>query len=472
MKKLKPSAFLMDVKAELKEIIRALGDTYAYVSILGKDVVGTQYTYATSGKSVGLPMDAERGFVLRAFTKTGPIEYSFNDVDREEVVRAVKDLEKEREGFLAGHKALASGVPLDAPETLRVIRETGVLPEEDNPEEILKTLEAASDAAMAAHKELIQTHIALTTVQISKIFLSKHKDLTETYAYATAFALGAAKRADNVQIDFTATSHLGGSEILSRVPDLMMEAGRRATELLDATRVVPGEYDIICDPDFSGLIAHEAFGHGAEMDMFVKHRSKAEEFMDKRVASDLVGMHDGAAAIPEVSSYAFDDEGTVGGDTRIIENGILRSGMCDALSALHLGIAPTGNGKRESYKRKAYTRMTNTFFEGGTDTLEDMMASISHGYLLEGFSSGMEDPKNWGIQCVAAKGREIRDGKLTGKIVSPLYLTGYVPDLLKSIDAVSENVVMCGSGYCGKGWKEWVKTSTGGPYIKAKGRLS
>ena len=116
--------------------------------------------------------------------------------------------------------------------------------------------------------------------------------------------------------------------------------------------------------------------------------------------------------------------------------------------------------------------MTNTFFEGGKDTLEDMVASISHGYLLEGLDSGMEDPKNWGIQCVAAKAREIRDGKLTGKIVSPVYLTGYVPDLLQSISMVSPKVEMSGTGYCGKGWKEWVKTSTGGSYIKARGKLS
>lgn len=67
--------------------------------------------------------------------------------------------------------------------------------------------------------------------------------------------------------------------------------------------------------------------------------------------------------------------------------------------------------------------------------------------------------------------REIRDGKLTGKIFSPIVLTGYVPDLLKSISMMSENVLLSGSGMCGKGYKEWVKVSDGGPYIKAKIRL-
>lgn len=84
----------------------------------------------------------------------------------------------------------------------------------------------------------------------------------------------------------------------------------------------------------------------------------------------------------------------------------------------------------------------------------------------------MEDPKNWGIQCVATKGREIIDGRLTGRIVSPVYLTGYVPDLLASITASSPDLKLSGAGYCGKGWKEWVKVSTGGSHIKAKGILN
>ena len=68
--------------------------------------------------------------------------------------------------------------------------------------------------------------------------------------------------------------------------------------------------------------------------------------------------------------------------------------------------------------------MTNTFFEGGKDSVEDMIASIKYGFLLEEPSSGMEDPKNWGIQCMVSIAREIKDGKRTGKIFSPIVRTG------------------------------------------------
>lgn len=227
----------------------------------------------------------------------------------------------------------------------------------------------------------------------------------------------------------------------------------------------------VCAPDVTGVIAHEAFGHGVEMDMFVKKRALAENYIGEYIASPLVTMHDGAAAADETGSYFFDDEGVLAQDTVIIDKGILKRGISDALTALRLGTALTGNGRRQSYERKAYTRMTNTYFEAGCDKLEDMIASIEYGFLLENCMSGMEDPKNWGIQCMVNIAREIKNGRLTGKIYSPVVLTGYVPDLLKSISMVSDEVKLFGSGFCGKGYKEFVKNSNGGPYIKARIRL-
>ena len=115
--------------------------------------------------------------------------------------------------------------------------------------------------------------------------------------------------------------------------------------------------------------------------------------------------------------------------------------------------------------------MTNTIFDSGTDSLEDMIASIGYGFLLQGMESGMEDPKHWGIQCIIKRGREIVDGKLTGKVVAPLIMTGYVPDLLGGISMRSRDRKVFGNGGCGKGYKEWVKVADGGPYLKTKARL-
>jgi TldD protein len=116
--------------------------------------------------------------------------------------------------------------------------------------------------------------------------------------------------------------------------------------------------------------------------------------------------------------------------------------------------------------------MTNTFFLKGNSTLDEMIKSIKHGFYLAETNNGMEDPKNWNIQCTAEYAIEIIDGKLTDNYFSPAVMSGYVPDLLKSITMISNDYEIEGSGYCGKGYKEWVKVSSGGANVKCKVKLS
>lgn len=476
MKQLQASAYLASVKDDLKEIIDRLSQDFSFVSILGSDVSGRSYRVTSNEVHLGASPDQERGFVLRMQGPQGFSELSFNHVDVDRVVEEAMAVGKtDRARFLKNTEALPYRQVAEDPEwKASFVNEVENLPEDDDPKEILATMRASVKACQEKYPAINFIQSALIITQIDKIFLSKNRDLSQTYAYANLYGLSMASNEKGGKDDFSDASGLMGSEILVQLDELLERSAKNTLELLEAEPMTPGEYDIITDPAFTGLIAHEAFGHGAEMDMYVKGRAKGQEYTDKRVGSPLLNMRDGAHAGQEVASFFFDDEGQPAGDTHIIEAGILRSGMCDELSAYQLGFHPTGNGRRESYKRKAYTRMTNTFFQPGEAKLEEMMASIDHGYYLEGFFSGMEDPKNWGIQCVAAKAREIKDGQFTGKLFSPVYLTGYVPDLLGAISMVSdaEGLKLGGCGYCGKGWKEWVKVSQGGSYLKTRGRLN
>ena len=328
-----------------------------------------------------------------------------------------------------------------------------------------------SDRGMTLSGELLDCIASAQSTHVCKMFLTEKRDLSQSYVYSEGFVAAIANRGGHTQLGFEGVSGLCGPEIFGQLEKKLKKAVETALELLDADRIEPGEYEIITSPEVSGLIAHEAFGHGVEMDMFVKNRALGKEYIGKRVGSDLVTMHEGALCAEDVASYVFDDEGTPAGDVIEIENGILKTGICDALSALRLGVKPTGNGKRENYAHKVYTRMTNTVFDSGENSLEEMIASVRYGYLLEGMESGMEDPKHWGIQCIIKMGREIRDGKLTGKIVAPIIMTGYVPELLGNISMRSSDREIFGTGGCGKGHKEWVKVSDGGPYLKTKARL-
>lgn len=243
-----------------------------------------------------------------------------------------------------------------------------------------------------------------------------------------------------------------------------------AVELLSADRIEPGEYTIITAPGVTGTICHESFGHGVETDMFLKQRAKAAHFIDKVVGSPLVNIWEDPSYPGAYGTYFFDDEGMLAAPTQIVENGIFRRGITDLYSATALDIPRSANGRRQDFSRKAYARMSNTFFGIGTTPVADIFAQVDQGIYIENWSSGMEDPQGWGIQVTGRFGREIRNGKVTERMFAPVGITGYVPEVLQSITAVGNDFSLDGGG-CGKGHKEWVSVGSGGPHLLLKARL-
>lgn len=474
MMKIQCSDFIRDKIEEMQEFIDRLSGKFERVSILGTDVSGLTFRVSRTGTQLSDYGFKERGFVVRVLKNGHYFEYSFNEWDEidhlvetfMDAFRANNDLVKEAELNYFDELWGDDQMEYESMET-----EVKTTLDDLSSAEIMERLTHLRDCVLAIDERILDVVFVINNVHTSKAYTSSLKALSQSYMLTDAMVQVTVKEGNQVQAEMQATSGMKGMEVIDELEKLAQKALNGALELLGAKRMKPGVYDVITAPEVSGLIAHEAFGHGVEMDMFVKNRAKAKDYMGKRVASDLVTMIDGANGVEQVASYLFDDEGTLGHQTVLIKNGILQNGISDRASAYRLGKEPTGNGRRESYERKAYARMTNTYFEKGTSKLDEMIASIQYGFLLEGMFSGMEDPKHWGIQCIIAKAREIVDGKLTGEIYSPVILTGYVPTLLQSISMVSDEIQLSGTGYCGKGHKEWVRVSDGGPYLKAKARL-
>lgn len=462
----------MSNKSVIKELMSRLWATYDYASILKATSTGKVYSVSASGmNALQYDMYCQDGYVIKAFKDGVICEYSFNVLDKD----AIPEIEEQIAELFAEKKRLAETFGINTykePEEEEFASESATevheSPAECGDAEVLKRLTEVREYAMSLDEKLLDCRAGAQYQEYEKYFLSPKKELSQKVLWMCGAVSLFAKQGDVIRSTYKSYSNLDGMGVLARMKDGAKAAVKDVIDLLDAETITPGEYECVCTPEVTGMIVHEAFGHGVEMDMFVKDRALAKEYIGKQVASPLVTMHDGAKAAVEVATYDFDDEGTLATDTIVIDKGILKSGICDNMSAQALSVTPTGNGRRESFERKAYTRMTNTFFEGGKDTVEDMIKSIKHGYLLADPTCGMEDPKNWGIQCMVNSAREIVDGKLTGKIYSPIILSGYVPDLLKSITMMSENVELGGGGACGKGYKEFVKVSDGGPYIKAK----
>ena len=470
------SPYLDAIAPGLKKLAALLGEEYDYVSVLSTDSVGFTAVISQRAKAVNhSTMMTERGSVVRVRRGGLYSEYAFNRFDPADPETTAAEARRVLDEQFALLEETSSAIYetaalSDEPCELRVEMETGLLPERTDLSALVDKLSEMS--ARGAVKECaIDCRLRVQSTHVCKMFLSAKRDMRQSYVYSEGSVLVIAAKDGRVEYGYEGVSGREGPEIFDRLSDKVDSVAADALELLSAGRIEPGEYEVIVSPEVSGLIAHAAFGHGVEMDMFVKNRALGAEYIGKRVGSDLVTMHEGATPEIEVASYAFDDEGTLAHDTVEIRNGILQTGVCDALSALRLGVEPTGNGKRENFEHKVYTRMTNTVFASGESTLEEMIATVKYGYLLKGMQSGMEDPKHWGIQCIIDRGYEIRDGKLTGKVVSPIVMTGYVPELLGSISMLSRDHELFGCGGCGKGHKEWVKVSDGGPYMKAKARL-
>ena len=464
------SEFLDSRRARCRALCDELSKSFAYVGILGSDVKSSAVRVNKSISDISEGSLSECGFVIKLHNGKAFFEYSLDDVTEDAHALAEKIIASLEVDPSLQDKEISVPTPSDEPMVRSFSRECDF--ENYSDEELLSKCTEIRDAILAKSDKLLNAMVAVLPFTVSKLFISKNRELDQFYSWVNVMAMGVYRDGEKMVMAREGTYSNLMSEALSEIPSHVDALVHKCEKLATAKPITPGVYDVITDPSISGLIAHEAFGHGVEMDQFVKDRALAKHYVGKYVASPICNMRDGAAATFSTASYFFDDDGVLAHDTQIIKDGILVSGISDLVSATELGTEPTGNGRRQSYKRKAYSRMTNTFFMPGGDKLEDMIASIKHGYMLFETNNGMEDPKNWQIQCTAEYGIEIVDGKLTDNYVSPVVMSGSVPELLKSISMVSDDFKIIGAGSCGKGYKEWVRVSDGGPALKVRVKLA
>ncbi len=244
------------------------------------------------------------------------------------------------------------------------------------------------------------------------------------------------------------------------------EAGKEALKMLSAEKAPSGLLTCITSPSISGLLAHEVMGHASEADEIVKRRSFLTDMVGKEVGSPLITMVDDGTVPGARGTIPFDDEGTASSRTMIIKDGVYQGYMQSLETAAEMGVRPTGNGRAQSYDRRVWVRMTNTFFEKGDQNLDEMIADVKFGVLTDRMISGMEDPVGGGFEAKALRGHLIENGKVT-KMLRSFTLTGNALQILRTADAVGDHVELDG-GTCGKGIEDWVPVSSGGPYCRFK----
>lgn len=276
------------------------------------------------------------------------------------------------------------------------------------------------------------------------------------------------KQGSRIEFDYMSEGGEIGFELLEKITDeKLQEVVANSIALLRAEKAPSGNMPVIVDPDMAGLIAHESFGHGLEADQILRDRSYLKNYIGRSVASKICNIVDSPIIEGQLGSFLFDDEGIRTKKTKLVENGILRNVLHDRYTASAMNLPPGGNGRRESYAHKLHVRMTNTYFEAGDWELETMLQDIKFGVMLVRGYFGMEDPIAGGMQVTSKKGFLIENGEQT-KLLTAITLSGYVLDVLKSIDAVSKGPVNFRGGTCGKGHEDYVPVTTGGVYLRAQ----
>jgi TldD protein len=246
------------------------------------------------------------------------------------------------------------------------------------------------------------------------------------------------------------------------------EAARQAILKLRAVEAPAGTMTVVLGPGWPGILLHEAIGHGLEGDFNRKGVSAFAGRLGQKVASELVTVVDDGTIPNRRGSLNVDDEGTPTGRTVLIENGVLTGYMQDRLNARLMKMAPTGNGRRESYAHPPMPRMTNTFMLAGQDDPEEIIRSVPNGLYAVVFGGGQVDITSGKFVFSASEAYLIEDGRVTAPVKGAT-LIGNGPDALTRVSRVGHDLKLDeGVGTCGKDGQS-VPVGVGLPTIRIDG---
>jgi TldD protein len=239
----------------------------------------------------------------------------------------------------------------------------------------------------------------------------------------------------------------------------------RTTVLFEAGQPPAGEMPVVLAAGASGILLHEAIGHGMEADFNRKGVSIYADRIGKPIAKPFVNIVDDGSLDHARGAINVDDEGNLPGKTHLVENGVLATYLHDQISAKHYGLAPTGNGRRESYKFAPLPRMRSTYMLNGPHKHDEIVASVKKGIYCSNFSNGQVQIGAGDFTFYVKNGYLIEDGKLT-RPIKDVNIIGNGPKVLEQIDMVADDLKIDEGGWtCGKSG-QGVAVSQGIPTVR------
>ena len=406
--------------------------------------------------------DNSQGFGLRA-VKGEAIGYAHaSDVSEAALKRAAETVRAVARGY-AGTLGAGPGRsnirlygdenPLDAPAFADKVK-------------LLETIDAYARAREPKVRQVTASLAASwQVVEILRADGSLYRDIRPLVRLNVSVVAGAGDRQETGSHGFGGRAGYAGFITEDRWQHACNEAIRQALVNLDSVAAPAGEMDVVLGPGWPGVMLHEAVGHGLEGDFNRKGTSAFAGLMGEEVAAKGVTVIDDGTLAGRRGSISIDDEGTASNRTVLIADGVLVGYMQDRQNARLMGVAPTGNGRRESYAHTPMPRMTNTYMLGGGHSRDEIIASVSQGLYAVNFGGGQVDITSGKYVFECTEAYRIENGRI-GAPVKGAMLIGSGPADMKRITMIGDDMDLdSGIGTCGKAG-QWVPVGVGQPTLK------
>lgn len=269
------------------------------------------------------------------------------------------------------------------------------------------------------------------------------------------------------QRGFESIGVTGGFEVAETEKALTLgqSASKKAIDLLKAVPPKAGKFKVIMDPGLTGVFVHEAFGHACEADAVLSGESILADKLGTKVGLESVTIIDNPTLKGNFGYYPFDGEGSLAKKKNLVEKGVLKNFLQSLETASRLNCDPTGNARAQNYQMEPLVRMSNTYFQPGSWSLEELVEEVKNGLLLEGWSYGYTDPAKGSFTFKCNQAHIIKNGEIQ-ELLRDAGLSGMTLEVLNNVIGIGRTLDFS-DGYCGKGGQN-VPVSDGGPSIAVK----
>lgn len=403
------------------------------------------------------------GVGIRIISNMKTIYLYSNDTSKENLIKLSKDAAKVVEG-----KKHILNTFVDGYENIEDKHKVNTPPFDVLFDDKIAVLEYIDKVARGVSEKIKQVAVSYLEKERNILICTSKGVLREdrqTYTRLVTQALASDKL--STQSSFQSYGALDGYKVVQDVDleNMAHSASETAVKMLESGYPKSGNYPVVIENGFGGVIFHEACGHALEATSVADNASVFCGKIGEVISSDVVSAIDDGTIKNAWGSYNIDDEGNFAERTVLIENGVLKNYLVDELGSMKMNMSITGNARRENYKYPPTSRMRNTFIENGKSTFEDLISCIEYGLYAKKMGGGSVDPATTDYNFSVSEGYLIENGKIT-KPVRGATLIGRGSDTLMNIEAVSNNLQLS-DGICGS-VSGSVPTTVGQPAIRVK----